>query len=58
MTSLPVQLEQSDSDGSALSVPGVIAGRLEQQADIDRYSFEVRKGQRLTFEVFARTAAV
>lgn len=37
-----------------VTLPVGIHGRIEQASDIDLYAFEAKKGERFTFEVFAR----
>ena len=50
--------QPNDSPESAelVSLPVGIHGRIEQASDIDMYAFEAKKGERFTFEVFARRA--
>ncbi len=36
------------------TVPGVIAGRIDLEAEIDRYVFEAKAQEKLSFQVFAR----
>ncbi|QDT35598.1 pre-peptidase C-terminal domain-containing protein [Thalassoglobus polymorphus] len=55
----PVEVEQLFSEGSekgeqAISIPGGIAGQIEQVSDIDSYKFTAKKGERFTFETIAR----
>ncbi len=38
------------------TIPAVINGRIEAEADLDAYKFEARKGDKFTFEVIARRA--
>ena len=38
------------------AVPAVIAGRIDNPGESDRYAFEVKAGDKLTFEVVARRA--
>jgi hypothetical protein len=37
-------------------VPGVVSGRIEKPGDADRFSFEAKAGDKLSFEVIARRA--
>lgn len=39
-----------------ITVPGVVSGRIEKPGDVDRYSFEAKAGDKLSFEVTARRA--
>jgi hypothetical protein len=39
-----------------ITVPGVLNGRIESPGEIDRYAFEAKAGDKLSFEVFARRA--
>lgn len=55
----PVLVEQTirtevGAELQELTIPGGIAGQLEEVAEIDRYRFQAKKGDRLTFEVLAR----
>jgi len=53
----PVMLDAGDNDEQAkaqkISVPCVIAGRIEKKADRDWYAFSAKKGQVFHFEAFA-----
>jgi hypothetical protein len=56
---LPVVLESGADNnapetGQAVSVACGISGRIESESDIDYYTFEAEKDERLSFEVFAR----
>jgi hypothetical protein len=42
--------------GQPIAVPSIVAGRIEKPADADRFTFEAKAGQQLTFEVIARRA--
>ena len=35
-------------------MPSIVNGRMDQEADIDYFSFEAKKGDTFTFEVIAR----
>ncbi len=52
----PVVLDAGDNDSQEkaqkLSVPGVIAGRIEKKGDQDWYAISVKKGQRINIEAF------
>jgi hypothetical protein len=39
------------ADAQPVKIPGVVNGKLSQPGEVDYYSFEARKGQRLQFEV-------
>jgi hypothetical protein len=39
-----------------ITVPGVVSGRIEKPGDADRFSFEAKAGDKLSFEVIARRA--
>ena len=59
VTELPLTLESSaDNDLSAsaqsIELPGGINGRIEKEGDVDYFGFDAKKGQRFSFEVFAR----
>ncbi|MCA9064076.1 MAG: PPC domain-containing protein, partial [Planctomycetaceae bacterium] len=59
ITDLPVSLEENAENNTfaqaqGIPVPGAIAGRIESESDIDCYSFEATKGDRLNIEVVAR----
>ena len=53
-------ITENEGDNNAIAtafpitLPGTIAGRIESESDIDCYSFEARKGDRLSVEVIAR----
>lgn len=38
------------------AIPGVVAGRIENPGEIDRYAFEAKAGDKLSFQVMARRA--
>jgi hypothetical protein len=40
----------------SFTVPAVLNGRIDAPVETDRYSFEAKAGQKLSFEVFARRA--
>ncbi len=42
--------------GQPISVPAIINGRIDKPLDADRFTFEAKAGQQLTFEVIARRA--
>ncbi len=59
VTGRPIQVEASpDNDvvdkGQAVTLPGMIAGVLEKEGDVDCYTFAATKGQKWSFEVLAR----
>ncbi len=59
LSDLPVALESEDENNlpgkaQAVSWPGAVSGRIESEADIDCYTFETRKGDRISIEVQAR----
>ncbi len=64
VTTLPVVMESADDNNdatklltaqaSALSLPCVINGRIEQPGDVDCFVFEAKKDDKLSFEVKAR----
>ena len=39
-----------------IAVPAVVSGRIERPGDVDRFSFEAKAGEKLSFEVIARRA--
>jgi hypothetical protein len=39
-----------------IPVPGIVSGRIEKPGDVDRYSFDAKAGDKLSFEVIARRA--
>jgi hypothetical protein len=59
VTSLPVMLE-SESDNNSptvaqpVSLPAAVSGRIESESDMDCYSFEAKKNDRISVEVLAR----
>jgi hypothetical protein len=58
-TTLPLTLE-SDADNTApegaqqVTIPGGINGRVSEDSDVDCFRFEVKKGEKYSFEVRAR----
>lgn len=59
LSDLPVAVETEDenntTDGAqTVSFPGAVSGRIESEADIDCYSFEAKKGDKVSIEVKAR----
>jgi hypothetical protein len=56
----PVATENAAANPAAtaqpFAVPGVIAGRIESPGESDRYLFEAKAGDKLSFEVTARRA--
>jgi hypothetical protein len=44
------------ASAQAISIPSVINGRIENVGETDRYAFEAKAGEKLTFEVVARRA--
>lgn len=61
VTPLPIQVEAAGDNnepakGQVVPFPSVIAGVIESPADLDCYTFEAKKGDRLTFETIARRA--
>jgi hypothetical protein len=59
VTSLPMTLEAAaendmTASGQSIAVPCVVSGRIEIPADQDCFKFTAKKGEALTFEVFAR----
>ena len=57
----PFATESSDPNDSPdvaqlVTLPGGIHGRIEHPSDIDLYAFDAKKGDRFSFEVFARRA--
>jgi len=60
-THLPIVMEPAGEHSSSknappVSIPVAINGRIEKEAEADRYSFPAKKGELLTFDVFARRA--
>jgi hypothetical protein len=59
VTSLPVVME-SDGDNNAaavaqsISLPTAVSGRMESESDIDCFSFDAKKDDRISVEVLAR----
>jgi hypothetical protein len=55
--SAPIVVDNGDNDEMAkaqsVSVPGVVAGRIEKKGDRDWYAFEAKKGQPINIEAFA-----
>lgn len=61
VTDLPVVSEAAGENNDTktamtISVPTVINGRMEAEADLDCYSFTAKKGEKFNFEVVARRA--
>lgn len=61
VTDLPIIAEAAGENNAiktamTAAVPAVINGRVETEADIDCYSFTVKKGEKLNFEIIARRA--
>ncbi len=59
LSDLPVAVESAEDNNTAdtaqpVSIPGAVSGRIESEADIDCYSFEAKKGDKLNVEVKAR----
>jgi hypothetical protein len=59
VTDLPTFNEAAEDNNSVMtaptvSIPQVISGRIETDADLDCYSFVAKKGEKFTFEVMAR----
>jgi hypothetical protein len=59
VTADPVSAESEGDNDSvatafAITLPRTIAGRIESESDIDCYSFDAEKGDRLSIEVIAR----
>jgi hypothetical protein len=59
LSDLPVAVETEDENNTAdgaqtVSFPGAVSGRIESEADIDCYSFEAKKGDKVSIEVKAR----
>jgi hypothetical protein len=59
VASQPAMLEGSSSQdvahgGQPITTPALICGCIETPGNVDRYAFTARRGDRLTFEVFAR----
>ncbi|MCC6509792.1 MAG: PPC domain-containing protein [Pirellulaceae bacterium] len=52
----PAADNDTPEKSSPIQVPGVINGRVEREGDVDCYKFEAKKGQKWSFEVFARRA--
>jgi hypothetical protein len=53
----PTALETRPADlakPQRLEIPSTVSGRLEADGEVDRYPFDARKGQRLSFRVEAR----
>lgn len=40
--------------GQKIALPAAISGRIEQESDLDYYTFDAKKGERFSFEVVAR----
>ena len=61
VTSLPIEMEAAQENdvpdkAQPVTVPGVIAGVIEKEGDVDCYQFTAIKGQKWSFEVLARRA--
>lgn len=61
VTTLPLQTEspqENDAPERAqpISLPGMTTGTIEKEGDVDCYQFTATKGQKWSFEVFARRA--
>ena len=61
VTDLPVILESAGENNDVktaqeISVPAVIAGRIETEGDLDAYAFTAQKGEKFSWEVIARRA--
>jgi len=60
VTSLPVTLETDGDNNNSpavaqpLSLPAAVSGRIESESDIDCFSFEAKKNDRISVEVLAR----
>ncbi|MEQ1828455.1 MAG: PPC domain-containing protein, partial [Pirellula sp.] len=59
VSDVPMNVESEDAsdsmaDAQSISVPAGINGRIASEGDVDFYSFQALKGERYTFEVFAR----
>jgi hypothetical protein len=56
-SSAPVVVDNGDNDemekAQSVSVPGVVAGRIEKKGDRDWYAFQGKKGQPVNIEAFA-----
>lgn len=59
VTTLPLTME-GDGDNNTptaatlVTVPAAVSGRIESESDIDCFSFDARKGEQISVEVFAR----
>lgn len=53
-SSLTNVMESADGSVTPFAVPAALNGRLESARDTDRFSFEVKEGQRYVIEVWAR----
>jgi hypothetical protein len=61
VTDLPILTEAAGENNDVktamtITVPAVINGRMEAEADLDCYSFTAKKGEKFNFEVIARRA--
>lgn len=61
VTTLPIQIEppqENDAPEKAqpISLPGMTTGAIEKEGDVDCYQFTATKGQKWSFELFARRA--
>jgi len=59
ISDLAVDVESREENNTTnqaqpVSLPGVVSGRIESEADIDCYSFEAKKGDKVSIEVQAR----
>ena len=59
VTPLPIVIEAAGDNnafamGQAVTLPAALNGQIESPGDLDCYTFEAKKGENLSFEVFAR----
>ncbi len=59
LTDMSVALESGDENNTVdkaqpIAFPGTVSGRIESEADIDCYSFEAKKGDKVSIEINAR----
>jgi hypothetical protein len=44
------------AQGQPITIPSAVSGRIDKPGDVDRYTFEAKAGEKLSFEVIARRA--
>jgi hypothetical protein len=52
----PPPAEQAAAPAQLIAVPSVVSGRIENPGEIERYAFDAKTGDKMSFEVIARRA--